>query len=108
MKVRDAVVLLDRGQGGSDRLKQQGINLQSVITLPKVLEVLNRHGKISSSVVAEVEQFILDNSFSNGVNVKSQEQPAASKKPRMVGFVFRCRDRKIKSSSGYTLLGCGR
>ncbi|XP_033632341.1 uridine 5'-monophosphate synthase-like [Asterias rubens] len=83
MKVRDAVVLLDRGQGGNGRLKQQGINLQSVITLPKVLQVLNHHGKISSSVMAETEQFIVDNTFTNGANTPTQVQPAAAKKPRM-------------------------
>ena len=62
----------------------------SVITLPKVLQVLNHHGKISSSVMAETEQFIVDNTFTNGANTPTQVQPAAAKKPRMVGFLSRC------------------
>lgn len=45
--VRDAVVLLDRQQGGRARLEQQGINLVSVLTLEVLLNYLLSNGKIS-------------------------------------------------------------
>jgi len=45
--VRDAVVLLDRHQGGRDRLQAQGINLVSILTLEVLLNYLMSSGKIS-------------------------------------------------------------
>lgn len=45
--VEDALVLLDRQQGGFERLKQRGINLVSVLTLEAVLHYLGSSRKIS-------------------------------------------------------------
>ena len=45
--VRDAVVLLDRQQGGRDRLQAQGINLVYILTLEVLLNYLMSSGKIS-------------------------------------------------------------
>ena len=45
--VRDAVVLLDRQQGGRERLQQEGINLVSLLTLEVILNYLMSSGKIS-------------------------------------------------------------
>jgi orotate phosphoribosyltransferase/uridine monophosphate synthetase len=45
--VQDAVVLLDRQQGGRDRLRRQGINLVSLLTLEVLLNYLMSSGKIS-------------------------------------------------------------
>jgi orotate phosphoribosyltransferase/uridine monophosphate synthetase len=47
LQVRDAVVLVDRQQGGRQRLKRHGINLISVLTLEVVLNYLMSSGKIS-------------------------------------------------------------
>jgi orotate phosphoribosyltransferase/uridine monophosphate synthetase len=47
LQVRDAVVLMDRQQGGRQRLKRHGINLISVLTLEVVLNYLMSSGKIS-------------------------------------------------------------
>jgi orotate phosphoribosyltransferase len=42
--VEDALVLLDRCQGGAENLRQNGIRLHSVFTLPKVrLSLLLAH-----------------------------------------------------------------
>lgn len=38
--VRDAVVLVDRQQGGSERLRRQGINLVALLTLETILNYL--------------------------------------------------------------------
>jgi orotate phosphoribosyltransferase len=45
--VEDALVLLDRQQGGFERLKQRGINLVSILTLESVLHYLGSSRKIS-------------------------------------------------------------
>ena len=47
MLVEDALVLLDRQQGGLERLKQRGINLVSILTLESVLHYLGSSRKIS-------------------------------------------------------------
>lgn len=47
IRVRDAVVLMDRQQGGRQRLRHSGINLVSILTLEVVLNYLMSSGKIS-------------------------------------------------------------
>jgi len=47
LQVRDALVLVDRQQGGRQRLKRHGINLISVLTLEVALNYLMSSGKIS-------------------------------------------------------------
>ena len=47
LQVRDAVVLVDRQQGGRQRLKRHGINLISVLTLEVALNYLMSSGRIS-------------------------------------------------------------
>jgi len=47
LRVRDAVVLVDRQQGGRQRLKRHGINLISVLTLEVVLNYLMSSERIS-------------------------------------------------------------
>ncbi len=47
LQVKDAVVLVDRQQGGRQRLKRQGINLNSILTLEVILNYLMSSGKIS-------------------------------------------------------------
>jgi orotate phosphoribosyltransferase/uridine monophosphate synthetase len=44
--VRDAVVLLDRQQGGRERLRRQGINLVSILSLEVMMNYLKASGKI--------------------------------------------------------------
>jgi len=45
--VRDAVVLMDRQQGGRDRLRQHGINLVSILNLEVMLNYLMSNHRIS-------------------------------------------------------------
>lgn len=77
LKVTDAVVLLDRCQGGIDRLMQNGINTQSAFNIRKVLDVLVKHEKIQVPVKREVEDFIGNNQFDSKSiftpRMKSQE-----------------------------------
>uniref|UniRef100_H2YVA4 Uridine 5'-monophosphate synthase n=1 Tax=Ciona savignyi TaxID=51511 RepID=H2YVA4_CIOSA len=77
LTVTDAVVLLNREQGGQSNLKHRGVNLISVLTLTQVVDTLSQHGKIEKSDVNKVKEFIAANDLSNkencnGDNKKSQ------------------------------------
>lgn len=48
MTVRDAVVFLDREQGGRQRLEEKGIHLHSVFTLTQMIEILKRHHRLGN------------------------------------------------------------
>ena len=50
----DAVVLVDRQQGGKENLSNGGINLHSVLTLTEILEFLQQKEKITSQTVTAV------------------------------------------------------
>jgi orotate phosphoribosyltransferase len=47
LRVKDAVVLVDRQQGGRQRLRAQGINLISILTLEVMVNYIMSSGKIS-------------------------------------------------------------
>uniref|UniRef100_H2YVA6 Uridine 5'-monophosphate synthase n=1 Tax=Ciona savignyi TaxID=51511 RepID=H2YVA6_CIOSA len=60
LTVTDAVVLLNREQGGQSNLKHRGVNLISVLTLTQVVDTLSQHGKIEKSdTTKRVKQFSL-------------------------------------------------
>ena len=58
LMVRDAVVLLDRQQGGRERLRRQGINLVSLLTLEVLMNYLMSSGKISEDWYRKSMQFL--------------------------------------------------
>lgn len=61
LKVTDAIVLLDREQGGAANLKKEGIRLHSVCTLSSILEILYQRGKTDKALVNAVKTFIQEN-----------------------------------------------
>lgn len=56
--VTEAVVLLDRQQGGREALREQGVALTSAMTLEQALEILIQQGKITESQREEVLQVV--------------------------------------------------
>nr|XP_033799888.1 uridine 5'-monophosphate synthase isoform X2 [Geotrypetes seraphini]XP_033799889.1 uridine 5'-monophosphate synthase isoform X2 [Geotrypetes seraphini] len=62
LKVSDAIVLVNREQGGEARLQEHGIRLHSVCTLSKLLEILHQHSKIDTEMVGKVRKFIQETS----------------------------------------------
>jgi orotate phosphoribosyltransferase len=56
--VRDAVVLLDRQQGGRRRLQEQGINLVSLLTLEVLMNYLMSNGKITETWYRKTMEFL--------------------------------------------------
>uniref|UniRef100_UPI00358EF149 uridine 5'-monophosphate synthase isoform X2 n=1 Tax=Myxine glutinosa TaxID=7769 RepID=UPI00358EF149 len=90
LKVTDAVVLLDRAQGGAERLASCGIRLWSVSTLPQILSSLRSRGRLDEDTVCKVLDFLAANqyesdSLANGSALPAKEQLGASEKiPRIV------------------------
>ncbi len=56
--VRDAVVLLDRQQGGREQLHRQGINLVCLLTLEVLMNYLMSSGKISEEWYRKSMEFL--------------------------------------------------
>jgi uridine monophosphate synthetase len=56
--VEDAVVLVDRGQGGRERLAEAGYALHAVLTLDEILGVLRDEGCISPETFADVQAYL--------------------------------------------------
>ncbi|CAH1256099.1 UMPS [Branchiostoma lanceolatum] len=75
--VTDAVVLLDREQGGKQKLREAGIALQSICGTSQLLRILRKHEKIPESVAEQVRDFVRNNTFP-----PSQEPPV--KKSRKI------------------------
>ncbi len=56
--VTDAVVLLDREQGGRKNLHDQGIQLHSVVGMADFLNVLANHRMIDTTMLQQVREFL--------------------------------------------------
>lgn len=61
LNVSDTVVLIDREQGGSDNLANNGIALHSALKLTQMVDVLVKHGKLSAEIADSVRRFIAEN-----------------------------------------------
>jgi uridine monophosphate synthetase len=58
LQVRDVVVLIDREQGGAEKLAGAGYRFHSILPLSSILETLERHEHITPEVRSEVEEFL--------------------------------------------------
>ncbi len=56
--VQDAVVLIDRQQGGVANLQAEGYRLHSVMQITQLLDILETHGRINASQHQEVRQMV--------------------------------------------------
>ncbi|MFW6068216.1 MAG: orotate phosphoribosyltransferase [Chloroflexota bacterium] len=54
LQVKDAVVLIDRQQGGRQALSEKGYNLHAVLTIDRLLTILEEQGRIDAGQRAEV------------------------------------------------------
>jgi uridine monophosphate synthetase len=58
LKVRDIVVLIDRGQGAGDLLARAGFSLHAVTTLPRLLDIWRESNAITMEQYAAVQEFL--------------------------------------------------
>ncbi len=56
--VQDVIVLIDREQGGVDKLRAAGITAHSVFRLTEILDILSEAGQLSMEKKAEVLAFL--------------------------------------------------
>lgn len=56
--VRDLVILIDREQGGAERLAAKGYALHSVLTISRCFDELERRGAVDPAVLAESREFV--------------------------------------------------
>jgi orotate phosphoribosyltransferase len=56
--VKEIIVLLDRQQGGKQKIEEKGYRVHAILTLEDLLATLQNMGKISPTTVAEVHNFI--------------------------------------------------
>lgn len=54
LQIRQAVVLIDREQGGVDALRQQGIEVYSIVKLTQLLAHLERHERLTAHQRADI------------------------------------------------------
>ncbi|XP_037542265.1 uridine 5'-monophosphate synthase [Nematolebias whitei] len=80
LMVTDAIVLMDREQGGVEMLASHGIRLFPVISMFKLLDVLHAAERIDDQTAQSVRKFILNNNtFSSNKKEKGSNVPAAKK-----------------------------
>ncbi|XP_012258383.2 uridine 5'-monophosphate synthase-like [Athalia rosae] len=65
LKVQEAIVILDREQGGKNNLKINGIQMKSLYTLSSLMGYLLEAGKVSLPVVESVKSYLEQTNVSN-------------------------------------------
>lgn len=58
IEVKDIALVIDRQQGGKERLEQKGLHVYSLLTMADVLHVLQEADKISIQQAREVKEFL--------------------------------------------------
>lgn len=61
LKVKDVIVLVDRGQGGPAGLRSKGYRCHAVIDVYDILSILKKYKKITPAQVKEVKEFLAAN-----------------------------------------------
>ncbi|MDO5509224.1 MAG: orotidine-5'-phosphate decarboxylase [Weeksellaceae bacterium] len=60
LEVTDIVVVLDREQGGIEKLKEKGYNVQALFTINEVIEILHKYHRLEADDVKRIKSFLQD------------------------------------------------
>lgn len=58
LKIKDVLVLLDRGQGGPKIMKEKGYNCHAIVDIFEIIKVLSKNKKITKLQVEEAKAFL--------------------------------------------------
>lgn len=58
LKVTDIVVVLDREQGGIEKLKKKGYTVKTLFTINEVIDILHRYHRLSDGELSRVKNFL--------------------------------------------------
>lgn len=58
LRVKDLVVVLDRAQGGSEKLKEQGYNVKTLFTIHEVIDILHKYHRLSDDEAKKIKDFL--------------------------------------------------
>ncbi|KAJ8730275.1 hypothetical protein PYW07_017313 [Mythimna separata] len=58
LRVTDAVIILDREQGGSKNLEVDDIQIKSLFTMSSLIDILLTNGKISEEIAIKVQNYL--------------------------------------------------
>jgi len=61
--VRDLVILIDREQGGAERLAAKGYTLHAILTISECFDVLERAGLVDLALVRQAREFVTTTRF---------------------------------------------
>jgi len=81
LEVSQVIVLLDRGQGGVQTVKNKGYHCIAITNMEEVLEVLYKHGRINYEQLMECQKFIINTS--SKVAVKEVKSSLKRGRPRL-------------------------
>jgi uridine monophosphate synthetase len=93
--VEDAIVVVNREQGGVANLEKRGIKMHSLFTLSYLLEVLNNEGGVDDATLQKVQAYIAKS------QTKINEQPS---KPERISMSFGERAKHAKNEVARNLL----
>jgi len=75
LEVSQVIVVLDRGQGGVQTVKNKGYHCTAITNMEEVLEVLYKHGRINYEQLMECQKFIIKTSTKTEMkNTKSSQK----------------------------------